>query len=134
LFQVITAKILGRERNRSLHANPLYNALCRGLTFAWFSFSLIFFWSNWKQMGDILQKQSPAAFVGSWLVIFGGATLILAAYEAVLGRAVRLGQRDIPVLSSRYARVVYCTALVFVSLVVMALANLPAPQIVYKTF
>jgi D-alanyl-lipoteichoic acid acyltransferase DltB (MBOAT superfamily) len=134
LFQVVTAKILGRERNRSFQGNAFYNALSRGLTFAWFSFSLVFFWSNWKQMGDILRKQSPGAFVASWLVIFGGATLILAAYEAVRGRAVLLGQRDIPVLSSRYARVVYCTTLVFVSLVVMALANLPAPQIVYKAF
>jgi D-alanyl-lipoteichoic acid acyltransferase DltB (MBOAT superfamily) len=134
LFQVATAKILGRERNRSLQANPFYNALSRGLTFAWFAFCLVFFWSNWKQMGEILQKLNPAAFAVSWLVIFAGATVVLAAYEAMRGWAVSPERPGIARVSSRYARVVYCTVLVFVSLVVLALGNLPAPKIVYKAF
>lgn len=133
LFQISIAKILGRERNRRLQSNYFYNALSRGLTFTWFAFSLMFFWSNWGQMKDLVQKLSHGAMVASWLIVFAGATLILAFYEA-LRQSVLSRAGDESVLSSRYARVVYCTTLAFVSLAVMALSNLPAPKIVYKAF
>jgi hypothetical protein len=41
---------------------------------------------------------------------------------------------DGPVLTSRYAKVVYASALGLTSVVITVLLNQPAPEIVYKAF
>jgi D-alanyl-lipoteichoic acid acyltransferase DltB (MBOAT superfamily) len=46
LYQIEMTTILGRRGYRLLCDNPLYRMLSRGLTFTWFAFRLLWFWSG----------------------------------------------------------------------------------------
>ncbi len=50
LYQITMAQMLTRKRYRALAVKPVYIACCRGLTFTWFAFTLLWFWSSWQQL------------------------------------------------------------------------------------
>jgi D-alanyl-lipoteichoic acid acyltransferase DltB (MBOAT superfamily) len=54
LYQILMTEWLGKKRYKQLCAGIMYRALSRGLTFTFFAFSLVWFWSNWRQMGQIV--------------------------------------------------------------------------------
>jgi alginate O-acetyltransferase complex protein AlgI len=134
LFQIEMVRALGRKRYQALSSNGMYQAVCRGLTFTFFTFSLLWFWSNWKDLGKLNQTlQLPAQLLG-WLLIFVVSTLILAAWEALRDGASELRWEGQPFFLSRYVRTVWDTALAFVLVAVMGILSTPAPDIVYKAF
>jgi hypothetical protein len=134
LWQVATARALGRKGYKSLSSNPVYIAFGRGLTFCWVAFTLLWLWADWKQIDAIFAALGALQWIGVWLVLWLCATAILALWESV--RAALLGIRNSegPVLTSRYARVVYASALGLTAFVMTALLNQPVPPIVYKVF
>lgn len=134
LYQILMAKQLGRKRYKALSADPLYNAFARGLTFTWFTFTLLWFWSNWTQIGAMIRALRAPAIIALWMIIFLGATVVLAAYESVRTWVLSLTWNNTPIVLSRYARTVWNTALWVISIAVVALINAPAPDIVYKSF
>ncbi len=134
LYQILMAKNLGRKRYKTLSDNPLYNALARGLTFTWFTFTLLWFWSNWFQIGAIFHSLGAIGLILVWLAIFAGATVILTIWEGLRSWLLSLRVGSEQILLSRYARTVFDTALVVVSIAVVMLLNVPAPDIVYKAF
>lgn len=134
LWQVWLARQLGRKGYRSLSANPVYDAFARGLTFTWFSFTLFWFWAGWKQIDAIYGSVGVGRWIGVWAAVWIVATLVLAAWERVREGLLSIRVADIPVLTHRYARVVYITALALVAFVMTALLDQPAPDIVYKAF
>lgn len=134
LYQIVMAKSMGRKRYKALAAGPVYNALARGLTFTWFTFTLLWFWSNWTQIGAINNALGVGGFVAVWLAIFLGATLILQLWETSRAWLLSLTWSGSPVLMSRYFRTVSNTALLLISVAVVELMNAPAPDIVYKAF
>jgi hypothetical protein len=117
-----------------LTKQPLYTAFGRGLNFAWFSFTLFWFWGNWKQIDAIFSGLPKADWVGIWLAVWLAATTVLAAWEWLRAALLSIKTSEGPVLVSRYALVVYMSVLGLASLVVTLLLNLPAPPIVYKAF
>ncbi len=134
LYQVVAQQRLGRKAYRTLAANPLYRACCRGVTFTWFAFTLFWFWSNWLQIGDFVQALGPAALLLTWLAILAGATLVLAALEAARSAMLLIRWGDAPAVRSRYVRTALDTAMVIVTVTLIILLDSPAPDIVYKTF
>ncbi|MBV9302376.1 MAG: hypothetical protein JOY62_03105 [Acidobacteriaceae bacterium] len=134
LWQVLIAKAIGRKRYRVLAADPIYIAFTRGLTFTWFTFTLLWFWSSWAQIGAMTRALQPTAIATVWLAIFLGATAVLAVYESLREWILSIELRDEPLLLSRYVRTVWDTALLTVSASVVAFLNAPAPDIVYKAF
>jgi alginate O-acetyltransferase complex protein AlgI len=62
------------------------------------------------------------------------ATTTLTIWEWFRTAMLTIKVSEEPMVTSRYARVVYATALGLVSLVLTILLNQPAPVIVYKTF
>jgi hypothetical protein len=58
----------------------------------------------------------------------------LAFWEWLRAALLSVKTTEGPMLTSRYARVVYATALGLVALVLTVLLNQPAPDIVYKAF
>lgn len=134
LYQILLEKRLGQGSYRTFTSNPVYVAVCRGLTFTWFTFTLFWFWSNWTQIGELARSLGPAGVWLSLLAIFIGATLVLSLYEVLRDRALAISWNGSPALLSRYSRTVFDTCLVVVSLVVVVLLNAPAPEIVYKAF
>ncbi len=134
LWQVRLALFLGRKRYRALAGNPLYIAFGRGLTFSWFAFSLFCFWASWKQIDQVWSAVAPIQWLGVWVAVWFAATGVLAAWEAWRATLLSIKTAEGPVLLSRYARVVYASALGLSAFVMTVLLNQPAPDIVYKAF
>ena len=134
LYQSAMSRVMGKKRYKALAHNPIYEALGRGLTFAWFAFTLLWFWSSWTKIGEM------AGSIGSFPVlcllfsIFIGATIILSLWEAVRAYALSIAADDEPLLLSRYVRTVCCTALAVIAITTVLLLNAPAPDLVYKAF
>lgn len=134
LYQILMIKSLGRKKFKAISGNRVYQALSRGLTFTFFTFSLFWFWSTWTQMRHISEILRAPGLLAVWLAIFGAATLVLEAYELLRSQILSIKSNDEPILLSRYARTVIVTALVVITVAVTSLLNVPAPDIVYKSF
>jgi len=134
LWQLGLTRTMGRKGYRALAGNPLYAALGRGLTFAWFAFTLNWFWAGWSQIRAVFSAIGTGRCLGVWLAVWLAATLVLAIWELLRTLLLMPKIASGPLLLSRYARVVYATALGFVALVMVLLLNQPAPEIVYKAF
>jgi D-alanyl-lipoteichoic acid acyltransferase DltB (MBOAT superfamily) len=134
LWQVGLTRTMGRKGYKALAANPIYIAFGRGLTFSWFAFTLFWFWSNWKQIDRIFTAIGVVQWVGVWSAIWLCATAILALWERLRAALLSIETTDGPVLTGRYARVVYASALGLTAFVITILLNQPAPGIVYKAF
>lgn len=61
-------------------------------------------------------------------------TVLLAFWEWLRTALLSIKTAEGPVLTSRYARVVYATALGLAAFVMTVLLNQPAPGIIYKAF
>jgi D-alanyl-lipoteichoic acid acyltransferase DltB (MBOAT superfamily) len=134
LWQLSLAGVMGKKGYKALAKNRAYIAFGRGLTFSWFAFTLFWFWANWNQIGRIFTAIDVVAWIEVWLCIWLCATAVLAVWEwlrAVL-LSIKLGGE--PCLTSRYARVMYASALGLVAFAISVLLNQAAPDIVYKAF
>jgi D-alanyl-lipoteichoic acid acyltransferase DltB (MBOAT superfamily) len=134
LWQLGLTQGLGRKRYRELAANSIYVAFGRGLTFTWFAFTLFWFWGNWKQIDAVFTAMGVVEWLGVWLAMWLSATAVLAGWEWLRAALLAIRTAEGPVLTSRYARVVYASALGLAAVVVTVLLNQPAPDIVYKAF
>ena len=134
LYQILMTATVGRKEYRTLCSHPIYVALSRGLTFSWFAFSLIWFWSSWSRVHTLFSLIGLRHTVVVWLMIWISATVILAGWEALRNAVLSMQFRGSPVLYSRYCRTAWVTALFVIALGVVMLSNRPAPEMVYKTF
>jgi D-alanyl-lipoteichoic acid acyltransferase DltB (MBOAT superfamily) len=134
LYQILMTEWLGRKKFRALSSDPFYVTAARGFTFTWFTFTLLWFWSNWGQIDDLFSALGWAGTAEVWLAIFVGSTVVLAVWEAVREALLAIRWQGSPVLHSRYWRTAWDTGLVVITLAVILLSNQPAPEIVYKTF
>jgi alginate O-acetyltransferase complex protein AlgI len=134
LWQIGLTRGLGRKGYKALAAHALYIAFGRGLTFCFFSFSLFWLWGNWEEIHKIFGALNFAEWLGIWCAALIAATVALAAWEWLRAALLSIKTSEGPVFLSRYARVVYATALCLVATAIVALMNQPAPDIVYKKF
>jgi len=134
LYQVLMAQGLGKKGYKDLAKNALYHAVARGLTFAWFAFTLIFFWGDWSQIdalrNDLGWAGGTAALAAIWVI----ATVTLALWETLRAQVLSIGGAGRSWVMSHYVRTAEATALVAVTLAILLLLNAPAPDIVYKAF
>jgi alginate O-acetyltransferase complex protein AlgI len=134
LYQVLMVRRLGRKGYRTLATGKIYQACARGLTFTWFTFSLFWFWSNWRQMAWMAQSMKSPAIELVWALIFLSATIMLAVHEVIRNWALSFEWNARPLLLSRYVRTAWDTALMTTAVLVLAITNAPAPEVVYKVF
>ena len=134
LWQLGLVRALGRKTSKALAKNPAYIAFGRGLTFSWFALTLFWFWASWNQLGKVFAAIGLFQWLGVWLAIWLCATVVLALWEALRAALLSIRTAEGPVLTSRYARVVYASALGLAAVVITVLLNQPAPDIVYKAF
>lgn len=134
LWQVLMVRWLPKGRYKSLSQNLVYISFARGLTFSWFAFSSLWFWASWQQLDQIVRSIGALPCIAVTLALWMFATVVLAAWEALRAGLLSIRTEDGPVFTSRYARVVYASALGFAAFVMIALLNQPAPGIVYKAF
>jgi hypothetical protein len=134
LWQLGLARSMGRKGYKALAKNPVYIAFGRGLNFSWFAFTFFWFGSNWKQIGRVFSALGVAQWLGVWAAIWLCATVVLAAWEGLRASLLSIKTAEGPILISRYARVVYASALGLAAFVMTVLLNQPAPDIIYKRF
>jgi D-alanyl-lipoteichoic acid acyltransferase DltB (MBOAT superfamily) len=134
LYQVLMAKWIGHKQYRQMSSHWLYDVATRGLTFTWFTFTLLWFWSNWMQLGILARSFRPSEMVFVWIAIFLGSCVILALWEAIRERLLSFQIAGEPLLMSRYVRTSFSTALAAIALATLMILNAPEPAIVYKAF
>ncbi|MFF7710601.1 MBOAT family O-acyltransferase [Pseudomonas sp. NPDC007930] len=134
LYQIQMAQRLGKKQYKALCARPLYTAACRGLTFAWFAFTLFWFWASWAQIEAFYSALGWAGAVLVWAVVWLGAALLIEAVRRLWAGLLLLKAGDAPLATSRYTRTVSMTLVAALTTVFILLASSPAPDIVYKTF
>jgi len=134
LWQIAMARALGRKGYKDLANKSFYAAFGRGLNYAWFSFTLFWFWGGWKQIGDVFRALGAVQWLATWLAVWVCATVGLALWERLRAALLSITNSEGPVLLNRYARVIYATAQCYVSIAVALLLNHAAPDIVYKAF
>jgi D-alanyl-lipoteichoic acid acyltransferase DltB (MBOAT superfamily) len=134
LWQLGLTRGLGRKPYRELAKNPAYEAIGRGLNFSWFSFTLFWFWGDWKQITTVFSGLSPVQWFAVWTAVVLASTAVLGIWEWLRAALLSVEAAGEPVLTSRYARVVYTSALGLAAIVITVLLSQPAPDIVYKVF
>jgi D-alanyl-lipoteichoic acid acyltransferase DltB (MBOAT superfamily) len=133
LYQVLMAKWLGRKRFKSLTSQFIYRAFARGLTFTFFTFSLLWFWSSWQQMYRMASALGPVWSALVWLAIWLCATVILALWEALRNWSLELQWEGRPLLLNAPIRAAWATYLMAVTAVVLHSAQVPTP-VLYRIF
>jgi len=134
LYQVLMMKCIGPERYAVVSKYWLYSTAARGLTFTWCALTMLWFWSNWAQLGSLAQSLALRQIALVWIAIFLGSSLALALWEAGRKWLLSFQFENQPALSSRYVRTVWATVLLVISIATMTLLNAPPPDIIYKTF
>ena len=134
LWQIGLTRGLGRKGYKALASNPVYIAFGRGLTYSWFAFTLFWFWASWQQIDKVFTAMSVVQWLGVWMAAWLCMTAVLALWEWLRAALLSIKASGEPVLTSRYARVVYASALGLTAFIVVVLLSQPAPDIVYKAF
>jgi D-alanyl-lipoteichoic acid acyltransferase DltB (MBOAT superfamily) len=134
LYQLQMAERLGRKRFRALTERPAYRALARGLTFAFFTVSLVFFWGSWPVIGALAAGLGVGGMLLAAVALTLGAAVLLAAGIALRDACLGLRAFGTPLLLSRYSRTVWVTAMGAVAVAALTLLASPAPDVVYRTF
>jgi hypothetical protein len=134
LWQLGLTRQLGRKGYKELAGSPTYIAFGRGLTFSWFAITLFWFWADWGTIHAVVSTVSIARWAGVLLGLWLSATICLAAWEQLRSKLLSFRVLDEPLLTSSYARVVCASALGVVAVIITALLNQPAPDLVYKGF
>ena len=133
LFQLAMSKTLGRKRYRALDENQLYVAFCRGLTFTYFAFALIWFSFSWAQLHRLAAALTLRQETLVWLAIWLGSTVSLAAWEQLRRNAMRLKWDGSCVLQSAPLRAAWATYLSLLTLISLSTAHVATP-VLYQIF
>jgi D-alanyl-lipoteichoic acid acyltransferase DltB (MBOAT superfamily) len=133
LYQVLMAQVLGRKAYRSLGANPVYNAFARGLTFTYFTFSLLWFWSTWQQLRVLAAALGTPAVVVVWIAIWLGSTAMLSLWESVRKWNVSILWDGAPAIMTGPFRAAWATYLAVITAIV-ANSFTAATPILYQIF
>lgn len=134
LYQIEMTRRLGRSGYRRLCANRLYSSLSRGVTFSYFAFASLWFWSSWPQLGGFVSRLGAPALVAVCLFTVVCSAIALAAFKAALDRYSRGAARRAASVPMLYLRTAWISAVVVIVLSVTVVLNAPAPTIVYKAF
>lgn len=127
LYQVWMTRRLTPTGYSRLCANPFYKALARGLTFTWFSFTLLWFWASWGQIGDLAARLGPGGVLTAAAGTIACASIVLFIPDLFSSRASA-------VLQSRYTRTAFASAMVLALAAGAVVLNMSSPEIVYKQF
>jgi len=133
LFQVTLSKILGRKRYKALDQNAVYIAFSRGLTFTYFTFTLIWFWSRWADIHKLAAALKLGQEITVWLVIWICSTALLAAWEKLSQSALELQWGGAPVLLSPPVRIAWACYLILMTHLSLSIVNVSTP-VLYQIF
>jgi D-alanyl-lipoteichoic acid acyltransferase DltB (MBOAT superfamily) len=134
LYQVYMPKIMGRQEYRSLGKNRLYQYVARGLTYAWFAFCMIFFWSTISQEMKFGSALSLADAALAAVAIVITASILLGLWtDATTFIENRLAARG-PSAAAPYLRAAVVGGLIFACVATEVLISNVNSNIIYQAF
>jgi alginate O-acetyltransferase complex protein AlgI len=134
LYEIVLTAKLGRKRVKVLTSDPWYVSVSRGLTFTWFAFTLLWFWSDWRQLSGFVAVMGMNAVLAALLVVLVTSTVGLRLWETARAVFLNMEWHGQAVMLSRYTRTAWCTVLVLFSVAAGLLFRQQVPEIVYKKF
>jgi alginate O-acetyltransferase complex protein AlgI len=126
LYQLQMTARLGRKGYRALGENALYVAVARGLTFAWFAFTLLWFWSDWKTLARFSETLGAANIALALVAIWVVATVILELFARVTTSLS--GKFGVP------SKALAAGAMIYLIAIYVLILNAAPPPVVYKAF
>jgi alginate O-acetyltransferase complex protein AlgI len=133
LYQILLSRALGRKRFRVLDSNTVYRALSRGLTFTYFAFSAIWFWSNWSQAYSLAGALGVKLAIATGLSIWMGAAVALSLWEGLRNLVLSIKQNGIPIVDAWPVRTAWALYLIVIAAIVLSFVSAPAP-VLYQIF
>src|ERR1700743_3557539 len=123
LWQIFLTRTMGRKGYKSLAQNAVYHAFGRGLNYCWYGFTVLWFSGSWKQIDAILASLSILQWLEVLSAVWLIATAVLALWEWIRTILLSIKISDEPVVTSRYARIIYASALGLVAFGLTVLLN-----------
>lgn len=134
LYQTFMAKRLGKAAYANLRGGMLYRNVSRGLTFSWFSFTLLWFWSDWDKLAESGAQLGAAVTVLIWPALLVLSTIVLGFWSLIFNWSMSVAERQGQFLTGRYCRTVLGTAVFAITVSTTMLLNSASPPIIYKNF
>ena len=133
-YRVWMNERFGRKRFAELGKRPVYQFVTRGLTFAWVGFTLLWFWSDWPELGSYAGPLGAGGLAVAAGLLLAGSCLGLGLLQGLRVAALRPGIAGQPILTSRNVRTVWVTLMLMAVFAVQTVMHAAAPDVVYKTF
>lgn len=133
LYEIVLTKRLGRKSYKHLSERPAFVAFARGANFAWFCFTMLWFWSSWPQIAHfeaVIGVSAIAAAVVTVIAVTAAATSAVT----IVSNHFTAERGPASALMSPYARTAWYTALAVIVASFTVLLNAPAAHIVYRAF
>lgn len=134
LYQLEMSRRLGRARYSKLTKQYGYRALSRGLTFGWFAFTLLWFWTGWTQIAAFAHVLGVTGILQSCCLVLAFFTVGLAVWEKAASFAGSIRLWGEPLGQSKYVRAALLVEMVAIICFAAIAINSPPSQIVYKAF
>lgn len=134
LYQIGMTRSLGRSGYNRLTRNLGYAMLMRGLTFTWFAFTLLWFWSNWSQLEGFARALGAGRVLVGLGLVLGIATLGLETLERIRTWSGRYTLWGDPVADSPYVRLALALDMIVIATFATIAIHAPPSQIVYQAF
>ena len=128
VYQMFMVARLGRKRYAALCRHPSYAAVSRAVTFAYFAFTLLWFWATPNELAVIASRVGAATALAVLVLVAAVAVPLLTLATIAPEVGARVGTRG------PYVRLGWCTALATVVVSVAVVLQAPAAQIIYKGF
>lgn len=130
LYQLAMTRRLTPAGYERLSANPWYRAVARGLTFTWFAFTLLWFWSSWSGIRGLAVSLGFTASTLAALATILTASVLLAIPDLLGVAATRIQMAA----RSRYTRTAFASAMTLALAAATLVLQLASPEIVYQRF
>jgi alginate O-acetyltransferase complex protein AlgI len=134
LYQTFMTKRLGKTAYAGLRKSVFYRNVSRGLTFTWFSFTLLWFWSDWDRLAESAAQFGATVTIFIWPVLLALSTVILGAWFRLFNWSMSVAESWGQFLTNRYTRTMLGTAILAITVSATMLLNSASPPIIYKNF
>lgn len=134
LYQSFMTRRLGKAVYARLRASVFYRNASRGLTFTWFSFTLLWFWSDWDRLAESVAQFGTTVTVLIWPVLLVLSTVFLGIWCLLFNWTISIAEGWGQFLTNRYTRTMFGTAILAITVSATMLLNSASPPIVYKNF
>ena len=133
-YRIGMQRRIGTSRFFALSSGKGYKFVCRGITFAWVAFTLLWFWSDWPELGRFTAQLGPGGLALAVGLLIAGACVGIESLEVIRGLALRVTVGAQPLLASPYLRTVWITIMLLAVVAFDITLAADSGQVVYKEF